>query len=111
MGAFVKHEKNAEIDTAGPFPASLLMKKAINSTFSFKKGILKKGGTIKEHMHDNVDQFEYIVSGKAIFYVEGLGDNELSSGSYSYVPRGIKHSIKLVEDDLEIINIFSPANF
>ena len=101
----------ARDDETGPFPARLLITKAVTQNLSVKKGVLKAGTVIKEHLHEDVDQFEYYPSGRAIFYVEGVGEKEIMSGSFSYSPRGKNHAVRQVIEDLEIVTVFVPAFF
>ena len=108
MSAFISHEANIDENTSGPFPARLLLTKSITSNFSIKKGTLKAGSVIKEHKHNDSEQFELYLSGQATLYIEGVGDREIGPGSYMYAPKGTTHAIKQVTEDLEIINIFVP---
>lgn len=111
MKGVIGNEEDLEVDKTGPFPARLLIKKAFTPNLSVKKGVLKAGSVVKEHLHEDVDQFEIYPSGRAIFYVEGVGEKEIKAGSFSYSPKGKKHAVRRVLEDLEIITVFVPAFF
>ena len=94
----------------GPFLPAYLSQRLRPQT-CVKRGVLKVGDVMKDHIHEDVDQFEYYPSGRAIFYVEGVGEKEIRAGSFSFSPRGKNHSVRQIIEDLEIITVFVPAFF
>lgn len=69
------------------------------------------GVVIPEHIHETQDDIVYPVSGKAKMYVEGTGEFELKPGVIVHVPKGMKHRIYDVSDELIAFDVFSPAVF
>jgi len=37
-------------------------------------------------------------------FIEGLGEKEISEGTFTYVPRGVKHSLIEVVEPITILN-------
>jgi len=63
------------------------------------------------HTHDLDFQMVYITKGWVIFEYEGQGEQTLREGSCVLQPPGIKHREVRHSDDLELIEIVSPAQF
>ena len=111
MKGMIRHEDQAEADRKGPFPARILLSKADASTISIKVGTLPVDQEIPVHFHENNDQVEYYIEGKAVLYLEGMGEKEIGKGSFMYAPKGVKHGIKNVKEPLKIYAVFLPALF
>jgi quercetin dioxygenase-like cupin family protein len=71
----------------------------------------KAGVEIPEHVHEGSDDIIYPLAGKAKFYVEGYGEGELVKGVLVRVPKGAKHRIFDIEEDLLAYDVFAPALF
>ena len=63
------------------------------------------------HTHDLNFQMIYILKGWVIFEYEGAGEVTFRAGSAALQPPGIKHREVRHSDDLELIEITSPATF
>ena len=63
------------------------------------------------HAHDLDFQFAFILKGWARFYYEGQGEVLLEAGSCVLQPPGIHHDLLACSDDLEILEVTSPADF
>lgn len=63
------------------------------------------------HTHDLDFQMVYILKGWVTFEYEGQGEITLREGSCVLQPPGIKHREVTHSDDLELIEICSPASF
>ena len=63
------------------------------------------------HTHDLDFQMVYILKGWVIFEYEGQGEHILREGSSVLQPPGIRHREVRHSDDLELIEITSPADF
>ena len=63
------------------------------------------------HSHDLDFQMVYVTQGWVVFEYEGEGEHILRSGSCVLQPPGIKHREVRHSDDLELIEIVSPADF
>ena len=63
------------------------------------------------HIHELDFQMIYILQGWVIFEYEGQGEVTFRSGSAALQPPGIRHREIRHSDDLELIEITSPAEF
>ena len=63
------------------------------------------------HSHDLDFQMVYVTKGWVVFEYEGEGEHILRAGSCVLQPPGIKHREVRHSDDMELIEIISPAEF
>ena len=63
------------------------------------------------HSHDLDFQMVYITRGWVVFDYEGQGEQVLREGSCVLQPPGIRHREVRHSDDMELIEITSPAEF
>ncbi len=63
------------------------------------------------HTHDLDFQMVYLTQGWVVFEYEGQGEVTLRAGSCVLQPPGIRHREVTHSDDLELIEITSPAEF
>jgi len=63
------------------------------------------------HSHDLDFQMVYVTRGWVVFEYEGQGEHVLRAGSCALQPPGIRHREVRHSDDLELIEIISPAEF
>lgn len=63
------------------------------------------------HSHDLDFQMVYVTQGWVVFEYEGSGEHMLRAGSCVLQPPGIKHREVRHSDDLELLEIISPAEF
>ena len=63
------------------------------------------------HTHDLDFQMVYILKGWVVFEYEGEGEHMLRAGSCVLQPPGIRHREVRHSDDLELLEIVSPADF
>lgn len=63
------------------------------------------------HQHDVVFQMVYVLKGWVKFYYEGLGEVTLVKDSCVYQPPMVLHREIEHSDDLEMLEIVSPADF
>ena len=61
------------------------------------------------HRHAVEFKMFYVLQGWAKFYFEGTGEVEVTAGSCVNMPAGIVHDLRDHSDDLEFIEIISPA--
>ena len=78
--------------------------------------ILHNGKEVKDevqqwHMHDCTFQLVYVLNGWAIFEYEGQGQRKIEKGDCILQTPGLKHREVSCSDDLELLEIVSPANF
>ena len=63
------------------------------------------------HSHELDFQMVYVTQGWVAFEYEGSGEHMLRAGSCVVQPPGIKHREVRHSDDMELIEIISPAQF
>lgn len=63
------------------------------------------------HSHDLDFQMVYVTKGWVVFEYDGKGEHVLRAGSSVLQPPGIKHREVRHSNDLELIEIISPADF
>ena len=63
------------------------------------------------HSHDLDFQMVYVTKGWVVFEYEGRGEHMMRAGSCVLQPPGIKHREVRHSDDMELIEIISPAAF
>lgn len=69
-------------------------------------------GPIEAHKHPEIKfQLVYVTRGEITFWYEGRGEETLKAGSCHLLPPGIDHSVIGWSDDLEMVEITSPAEF
>ena len=66
-------------------------------------------GSLGQHRHDVDFQMFYVLKGSATFYFEGTGEVEVTPGSCVNMSAGVIHDMLDHSDDLEFIEIISPA--
>lgn len=71
---------------------------------------LKSGDVAPDmHWHDADFQYVHILKGEIEFELEGGKRTRLSAGDSIYQPEGCRHCVTWLSDDLELLEIFSPA--
>ncbi len=63
------------------------------------------------HTHDLAFQMVYVTRGWVVFEYEGEGEHMLRAGSCVLQPPGIRHRELRHSDDMELLEIISPAEF
>jgi mannose-6-phosphate isomerase-like protein (cupin superfamily) len=73
----------------------------------------RPGVPVKPERHHHEVQFQmvYVLKGWIRFHYEGVGEVTLKPGSCVNQPPGIRHTELAHSDDLELIEIVSPADF
>jgi len=67
------------------------------------------GGEAPEHIHENQDDIIYPLEGKATIWIDGAGEFALEPGALVRVPKGIRHKVYKVLEDLLVYDVFFPA--
>ena len=67
------------------------------------------GTGIPDHVHETQDDILYPLQGKAIMWVDGDGDFPLEPGLIVKVPKGTRHKITGVTEDILLYDVFFPA--
>ncbi len=68
---------------------------------------LPPGSVVEKHTHD-CDDIAYVIRGRGVIWIEGVGDMLMTEGSFVRVPQGVQHFIHDVEEELLIYDVFSP---
>ncbi|WP_233270492.1 cupin domain-containing protein [Chachezhania sediminis] len=63
------------------------------------------------HTHDLDFQMVYVLKGWVVFDYEGQGEQMMRAGSCVLQPPGIRHREVRHSDDMELLEIISPAEF
>ncbi len=69
------------------------------------------GKEVPEHDHAEQVDIAFPLQGKGMMYVEGQGEFPVEPGSIVHVPKGVKHRIFNVTEDLLLYEVFTPALF
>ena len=67
------------------------------------------GKEVPEHIHDKQEDILFPLKGKAVMWVAGVGDFALEAGVIVKVPKGTKHKIFNIVEELLIYDVFFPA--
>ena len=67
------------------------------------------GVEVPEHIHKNQDDILYPLQGRAVMWVDEAESFLLEPGVIVRVPKGKKHKIDSVTEELLICDVFSPA--
>jgi quercetin dioxygenase-like cupin family protein len=87
----------------------LVSKKNENTNVTCMLVQVPKGKEVSEHIHEEQDDILYPLKGKATMWVDGIGSFSLEPGVIVRVPKGIKHKIVDIREDLLIYDVFHPA--
>ena len=70
------------------------------------------GGTVEPvmHWHDADFQYVHVLRGEIEFQLQGGERRTLVAGDAIWQPKGCLHCVTHVSDDLELLEIFSPAD-
>jgi len=70
---------------------------------------LRKGMSLPDHVHRDQPDLVYALEGKATMFIDGQGEFPLEPGMVVQVPPNTLHSIRNIEEDVLIYNVFAPA--
>ncbi len=76
-----------------------------------KKTALPFAGGTGIHQHTVDFQFVFVLSGWVRFEIEDHGEKTLHAGDCIYLPPTIFHAVLDYSDDLEVLEIMSPAEY
>ena len=111
MKGVFRYDQEIVVNEEGPFPAKTLLSRLDTPMVSVKVGTLPVGSEIAIHSHEESSQLEYYPKGKAILFLEGVGEKEIRPGAFMFAPKGVKHGIRNVTEELVIYSVFVPALF
>jgi len=67
------------------------------------------GVEVPEHVHEESEDILFILDGKATMWIDGIGNLKLQENVVVRVPRGTKHRIFDVTDEILVYDTFSPG--
>ena len=67
------------------------------------------GKEVPEHIHEKQEDILFPLKGKAVMWVDGVGDFTLEPGVIVRVPKGTKHKIFNIVEELLVYDVFFPA--
>ena len=71
--------------------------------------LVPKDSEVPEHVHEEEHDILYPLKGRATMWVDGIGSFPLEPGCLMRVPKGTKHKIENVSEDLLLYDVFWPA--
>lgn len=85
--------------------------KATDGAYTVKIFRARKAGDVPPamHWHDADFQYVHILKGEIEFELEGGKRTRLKAGDAIYQPEGCRHCVTWLSEDLELLEIFSPA--
>ncbi len=87
------------------------LSEATNGQFdAWKTKAAELGGSTGRHYHNYDFQIMYVIKGWVKMYYEGEGEMILNEGDFVYHPKGHVHDFMEYSEDLELLEIASPAN-
>lgn len=69
------------------------------------------GGGSGAHHHDVRFQMVFVLKGSVTFAYEGQGEHVFNAGDSVLQPSGLRHELIACSEDLEMLEIVSPADF
>jgi quercetin dioxygenase-like cupin family protein len=67
------------------------------------------GKEVPEHIHEKQDDIIYPLKGKGAIWVDGVGTFPLEPGFIVRVPRGVRHKVSDIKEELLVYDVFFPA--
>jgi quercetin dioxygenase-like cupin family protein len=68
---------------------------------------LPRGTRVEKHTHE-CDDIIYVLKGKALLWIDGIGDVPAVEGTFVRVPKGVKHQPHSIEEDFIAYDVFYP---
>ncbi|MGC8659491.1 MAG: cupin domain-containing protein [Desulfomonilaceae bacterium] len=66
------------------------------------------GKDVPEHIHADQDDILFPLEGSGVMWVDGTGEFPLTPGMVVRVPKGVRHKIGQVTEELVVYDVFSP---
>jgi len=108
----IVHSQKVEWEIKDPRTKfKFILKKEDMGPASIRMLQIKAGGEFPIEVHDESDEIGYLVIGKGRAFFEDTGEQEISPGSFWYVPKGSKHGFKRVDEDATLFCIHIPPAF
>lgn len=87
---------------------SLITKKEQGTDVTCMLVRIPVGDKVPEHVHADQDDILFILAGRGVMWVDGIGEFLLANSIVVRVPKGTPHRIENVTEDLLIYDVFSP---
>jgi len=70
---------------------------------------IPKEREIPEHLHELSNDIIVLLEGKAKIWIQGIGEFEMRRGVVINIPKGVKHKIFDVTEDVLAFDVFNPG--
>lgn len=111
MKPIIRYERDIAFNEGTPFLTKILLSRSDTPTASVRLSLIDSAERMSIHVHDDSDQIEYCIRGRATIFIEGLGERELFEGAFIYIPKGVKHGLVKVIEPLTVLSVFVPPIF
>lgn len=68
---------------------------------------LPPGTEVERHAHE-CDDIAYVIKGKTLLWIEGVGEVPMTGGSFVRIPKSVQHQMLAVEEETLICDVFYP---
>jgi len=68
-----------------------------------------RGKEVPEHIHEDQDDIIYPLKGKGMIWINGMGSFSIEPGIIVRVPRGVRHKVYDIKEELLVYDVFFPA--
>jgi quercetin dioxygenase-like cupin family protein len=68
---------------------------------------LQPGTQVEKHTHE-CDDIIYVLKGKVVMWIQGVGDVPMVQGTFIRIPKGVKHQPHTIEEELIAYDVFYP---
>lgn len=65
------------------------------------------GTHVEKHSHE-CDEIIYVLKGKAMMSIDGIGEVSMTAGTFLRIPKGVTHRPYKIEDSLIVYDVFYP---
>jgi mannose-6-phosphate isomerase-like protein (cupin superfamily) len=62
-----------------------------------------------QHVHKDQPDLIFVLQGRATMFIDGVGEFPLEPQMVVQVPKNTRHTIRNIEEDILIYNVFAPA--
>lgn len=111
MKPVIRYERCVAFSEGTPFLTKIFLSGDDTPTASVRLSIIDKAEKMDMHIHAESDQIEYCIGGRATIFIDGLGENEVFEGAFTYIPKGVRHGLVKVIEPLIVLTIFIPPLF
>ena len=82
-----------------------------NGQYTLNIVTLFKGWESPWHVHHREDEGLYLVAGAISAKLGDAGFTEVRAGEFAFLPRGVPHGLRVIEEGTQILGVFTPPGF